>query len=205
MISSIFPAPYLFTRACTRTRRINSLYIIQYCYIEFFISNFFYSEWRCASLRTNIFPVTDPPSSLHEIHIFRGECLRRCRCNPFLFITGISCPSSVQTSLTQHCLELTIPWFPYILLPLRGASKIKLKKVNKTRSGTVGRVIIFLNISRCPLLICLHCCLHQYKTLKAVVTAKAAIILLTPAKNLNKVFWGFLVVSPLFHHYQGYV
>jgi hypothetical protein len=29
--------------------------------------------------------------------------------------------------------------------------------------------------------------------------------LLTPAKNLNKVFWGFLVVSPLFNHYQGYV
>jgi hypothetical protein len=32
--------------------------------------------------------------------------------------------------------------------------------------------------------------------------AKAAIILLTPAKILNKVFWGFLVVSPLFNHYQ---
>jgi hypothetical protein len=25
-----------------------------------------------------------------------------------------------------------------------------------------------------------------------------------PAKNLNKVFWVFLVVSPLFNHYQGY-
>jgi hypothetical protein len=46
---------------------------------------------------------------------------------------------------------------------LRGASKIKLKKVNKTRTVTVRRVIIFLNISRRPLLICLHCCLHQYK------------------------------------------
>ncbi len=58
---------------------------------------------------------------------------------------------------------------------------------------TVRRVIIFLNISRRPLLICLHCCLHQYKTLKAVETAMAMIVLLTPAKNLNKVFWGFLV------------
>jgi hypothetical protein len=29
-----------------------------------------------------------------------------------------------------------------------------------------------------------------------------AIVFLTPAKNLNKVFWGFLVVSPLFNHYQ---
>jgi hypothetical protein len=46
---------------------------------------------------------------------------------------------------------------------IRGASKIKLKKVNKTRTVTVRRVIIFLNISRCSLLICLHCCLHQYK------------------------------------------
>ncbi len=65
---------------------------------------------------------------------------------------------------------------------VRGASKIKLKKVNKKRTVTVRRVIIFLNISRHPLLIWLHCCLHQYKTLKAVVTS---------AKNWNKVFWGF--------------
>ncbi len=46
---------------------------------------------------------------------------------------------------------------------VRGASKIKLKKVNKKRTVTVRRVIIFLNISRHPLLICLQCCLHQYK------------------------------------------
>ncbi len=52
---------------------------------------------------------------------------------------------------------------------VRGASKIKLKKVNKKRTVTVRRVIIFLNISRRPLLICLQCCLHQYKTLKAVI------------------------------------
>jgi hypothetical protein len=58
---------------------------------------------------------------------------------------------------------------------VRGASKIKLKKVNKKRTVTVRRVIIFLNISRRPLL-------------KAVATA--AIFVLTPAKNLNKVFGG---------------
>jgi hypothetical protein len=34
-----------------------------------------------------------------------------------------------------------------------GSSKIKLKKVNKKRTVTLGRVIIFLNISRHPLLI----------------------------------------------------
>jgi hypothetical protein len=54
-------------------------------------------------------------------------------------------------------------------------------------------------------MICFHCCLHQYKTQKAVAMARAAIILLTPAKNLNKNFWEILVVSPLFNHYQGYV
>ncbi len=32
-------------------------------------------------------------------------------CNPFLFIRGLSCPASVQTSLTQNCLKLTIPEF----------------------------------------------------------------------------------------------
>jgi hypothetical protein len=62
----------------------------------------------------------------------------------------------------------------------------------KGKGGAIGR---HLNISRRPLLICLHCCLHLYK----------ALILLTPAKDLNKVFWGFLVVSLLFNHYQGYV
>ncbi len=88
---------------------------------------------------------------------------------------------------------------------LRGASKINLKKVNKKRTVRVRRAIIVLNISRHPLLIWLHCCFHQYKTLKAMATAKAAIVLLTPARNLNKVFWGFLVVFPLFNHFLGYV
>ncbi len=68
---------------------------------------------------------------------------------------------------------------------------------------TVRKVIIFLNISRHPLLICLQCCLHQYKTLKAVAMATASIVLLTPAKNLKKVFLEFLVVSPLFNNFLG--
>ncbi len=50
-----------------------------------------------------------------------------------------------------------------------------------------------------------HDFIVQYKTLKAVATATVAMVLLTPAKNLKKVFLGFLVVSPLFNHYQGYV
>jgi hypothetical protein len=78
---------------------------------------------------------------------------------------------------------------------VRGASKIKLKKVNKKKTVTVRRLIIFLNISRHPLLICLHHCLHQYKTLKAVATA--AIVVLTPAKNLKKIFGGVTIGLPL--------
>ncbi len=97
---------------------------------------------------------------------------------------------SVRDHLSKGCI-------------IRGASKIKLKKVNKKRTVTVRRVIIFLNISSHLLLICLQCCLHQYKTLKAVATATAAIVFLTPAKNLKKVFLGFLVVSPLFNHFLG--
>ncbi len=101
--------------------------------------------------------------------------------------------------IIEHLKNLKTGCVPY----LRGASKIKLKKVNEKRTVTVRRVIIFLNISRHPLLICLHCCLHQYKTLKAVAKATVAIVVLTPAKNLKKVFLGFLVVSPLFNHFLG--
>jgi hypothetical protein len=35
--------------------------------------------------------------------------------------------------------------------------------------------------------------------------ATVAIVVPTPAKNLNKVFGGFLVVSPLFNHFLGFV
>jgi hypothetical protein len=44
--------------------------------------------------------------------------------------------------------ELIITFISNIGEDVRGASKIKLKKVNKMRMVTVRRVIIFLNISR---------------------------------------------------------
>jgi hypothetical protein len=47
--------------------------------------------------------------------------------NPFLFIIGLSCPRSVQTSLTQNFLKLTIPGFPYNLLPV-SCGDISFKK-----------------------------------------------------------------------------
>jgi hypothetical protein len=40
----------------------------------------------------------------------------------------LPCPSSVQTSLTQNCLKLTIPGFPFNLLPV-SCSDVGFKKI----------------------------------------------------------------------------
>ncbi len=42
----------------------------------------------------------------------------RNRVHSFLFIRGLSCTCSVQTSLTQNCFKLTKPGFPYTLPPV---------------------------------------------------------------------------------------
>ncbi len=47
-----------------------------------------------------------------------GSVLSLNNVNPFLFSRGLSSPSSVQTSLTQNCLKLTLPGFPHNLLPV---------------------------------------------------------------------------------------
>ncbi len=78
---------------------------------------------------------------------------------------------------TDCCVTLELFWRTW---DTRGASKIKLKNVNKKRMATARRQI-FCNFSRHPLLIWLHCCFHYYKTLKAVARATAAIVVLTPA------------------------
>ncbi len=61
-----------------------------------------------------------PEYRLHTRHsglgCFRMSRLYRNSLNPFLFTKGLSCPLNVQTSLTQNCLKLTIPGFPYTLL-----------------------------------------------------------------------------------------
>jgi hypothetical protein len=120
------------------------------------------------------------------------KCIHKC-----ITVTLVMCMHSCSHASLQPCIPQNNE--------LRGASKIKLKKVNKKRTVRVRRVIIFLNISRHPLLIWLYCCFHHHKFLKAVAMAKGVIVLLTPARNLNKVFWGFLVVFPLFNHFLGYV
>jgi hypothetical protein len=109
--------------------------------------------------------------------MFMGQLSRM-----FLFfsLANLCCIVILFVSTSATFGTCTVVW---------GASKIKLKKLNKKKTVKVRRVIIFLKFSRHPLLIWLHCFLHQYKTLKAVATATKAIVMLTPAKNLNKVFW----------------
>jgi hypothetical protein len=56
-----------------------------------------------------------------------------------------------------------------LIWKVRGAFKIKMKKANKKRTVKVRKVIIFLNFPR-------HCCLHQYKTMKAVATVAKVVL-----------------------------
>jgi hypothetical protein len=86
---------------------------------------------------------------------------------------------------------------------VRGASKTKLKKVNIKRTVTVRRVVIFfkyLKASIADLITLLSSSVQNSKG-----GGDSAIVVLTPVKNFNKVFWGFLAVSPLFNHFLGYV
>jgi hypothetical protein len=54
----------------------------------------------------------------NDIYNHETETESETTFNPFLFIRGLSCPISVQTSLTQNCLKLTILGFPYNYLPV---------------------------------------------------------------------------------------
>jgi hypothetical protein len=49
--------------------------------------------------------------------------------NPLLFIRGLSCPSSIQASLSLNCLKLTIPGFPHTCLPVSCGDIGFLKKI----------------------------------------------------------------------------
>ncbi len=63
--------------------------------------------------------------------------------NPFLFIRGLSCPNSVKTSLTQNCPKLTIPGFPYNILPVSCGDIGFLKKNPKFSVGLEIRPCAF--------------------------------------------------------------
>jgi hypothetical protein len=105
------------------------------------------------------------------------------------------CPRIVFTSFQRYCIAnapiLLINWTTVLVQIIfmsmmrkaifhLCASKIKLKSVNKKRMATARRLFFWI-FSRRPLLIWLHCCFHHYKTLKAVATETAVIVLLTPA------------------------
>jgi hypothetical protein len=50
---------------------------------------------------------------IKQIKYFQTAFQKADPVNPFLFIRGLSCPGSVQTSLTQNWLKLSIHGFPY--------------------------------------------------------------------------------------------
>ncbi len=54
--------------------------------------------------------------SVYYHKINRKQNSKKCIINPFLFIRRLSCPHSVETSLTQNFLKLTKTGFPYNLL-----------------------------------------------------------------------------------------
>ncbi len=73
--------------------------------------------------------------------------------NPFLFIRGLSCPSSVQASLlTPNCLKLTIPGFLYNCLPV-SCGDIGFKKIlGLVLTWKSGLKVLLLPLGRsCPL------------------------------------------------------
>ncbi len=113
--------------------------------------------------------------SLQEYILFTQFCLdREDLLQPsYILWLVFAGPWSVPGPVSEVAYHLNT----YFCINIRGASKSNWKKVNKKRTVTDRRVIIFLNISRHPLLICLQCCLHHYKTLKAVATETAAIVL----------------------------
>ncbi len=114
---------------------------------------------------------------------------------------------------SENCITLThrspyVNWIRsvnYETVWTRGFFPFLDLKINEKRTVIVRRVIIFWNISRHPLLIWFTLLSSSVQNCEGDGTATADIVVLTPAKNLNKVFWGLLVVSPLFNHFLGYV
>ncbi len=66
------------------------------------------------------------------------------------------------------------------IIVVRGASKIKLKNVNKKRMATAKR-LIFFEFFKAFIADLITLFFHRCKTLKGVATATAGIVLLTPA------------------------
>ncbi len=86
---------------------------------------------------------------------------------------------------------------------IRCASKIKSKKVNKKRTVTVRRVIIFfeyLNASIADLFTKLSSSVQNSEGRGDVESGNS---FADPCQEFKEGFLGFLVVSPLFNHFLG--
>jgi hypothetical protein len=79
-----------------------------------------------------LIPIPTPSPSFPSLPL-------NCIFNHFLFIRGLSCPRSVQTSLSQNCLKLTIPRFPHILLLVSWL----------IRKKCIGQVLAWKSASNC--------------------------------------------------------
>ncbi len=87
---------------------------------------------------------------------------------------------------------------------LRGASKIKLKKVNNKRTVKIRRVIMYffeyLKASIADLITLLSSSVQNSEG-----GGDGSDSCADPCKEFKQDFLGFLVVSPLFNHFLGYV
>jgi hypothetical protein len=77
-----------------------------------------YHKWWCCPALYFHCSQCQCKSSTETVRLVQTYITADRNINPFLFIRGLSCPSSVQASLTQNCLKLTIPGFPYNCLPV---------------------------------------------------------------------------------------
>jgi hypothetical protein len=72
--------------------------------------------------------------------------------NPFLFIRGLSCPSSIQASLSLNCLQLTIPGFLHNRLLASVATLVFLKNSRSNIGLEIRPQSAFLHLGHsCPL------------------------------------------------------
>jgi hypothetical protein len=72
--------------------------------------------------------------------------------NLFLFIRGLSCPHSVQTSLTQNFLKLILSGIPYNLFPVSCGDIGFLKRnLGQVLGGKSGLKVPLLPLGPCPL------------------------------------------------------
>jgi hypothetical protein len=70
----------------------------------------------------------------------------------FLFIRGLPCPSCIQASLSQNCLQLTIPGFPHICLPVSCDDNGLKKILGLVLAWKAGLKVPFLPLElSCPL------------------------------------------------------